>query len=122
MSLLAGFIGIDRHDDSRIRDLNGASRDATALWALLSDSLPDVNATRLIDYEASIAGVQELFSRTLGAAGEDDVVLLSFAGHGTPDHRLVLSDTQYAAVAISSNSRDDPTPGCSMPTIRLPDR
>src|SRR5262249_48026875 len=30
---------------------------------------------------------------TLGAAGPDDTVLLSFSGHGTRDHRLVAYDT-----------------------------
>ncbi len=35
---------------------------------------------------------------TLDRAGPDDVVLLSFAGHGTHDHRLVVSDTQMASL------------------------
>ncbi|MGT2492072.1 hypothetical protein ACU4GD_20000 [Cupriavidus basilensis] len=40
--------------------------------------------------------VNRLLGDTLDAATEDDVVFLSFAGHGTPDHRLVLADTQMA--------------------------
>ena len=95
MGILAGFIGIDRHDDPQVRDLTGAVRDATALWAIFSDSLPDMQAARLIDGEATRAGVAAVFASTLDAAGADDVVLLSFAGHGTRDHRLVLTDTRF---------------------------
>lgn len=98
MTIRAGFVGIDRYDDSRIRDLNGAARDATALWAVFSDSMPELQAALLVNEQATRAGVEDLFARTLDAAGEDDVVLLSFAGHGTPDHRLVLVDTRFDAV------------------------
>jgi len=38
--LKAAFIGIDKYADSTVRELTGAARDATALWALVSDSLP----------------------------------------------------------------------------------
>lgn len=37
------FIGIDRHADPLIGDLTGAARDATALWAVLSDSIIDLD-------------------------------------------------------------------------------
>ena len=107
MSILAGFIGIDCHDDPRIRDLSGAARDATALWAMFSDSLEDLNASLLVDSQATRAGVDALLAGTLDAAGGDDVVLLSFAGHGTPDHRLVMADTQYDAVPESTINMGD---------------
>ena len=93
MALLGGFIGIDRYDDPEIRDLTGARRDAVALWALLSDFLPEMQTVRLLDREATMAAVDDLFTRwTLDAAGDDDVVILTFAGHGTRDHRLVVAD------------------------------
>jgi replicative superfamily II helicase len=88
------FIGIDRHADPLIRDLNGAARDAKALWALFSDSVADLQAPLLVDGDASLDAVRRALDETLGAAGKDDVVLLSFAGHGTPDHRLVLADSE----------------------------
>ena len=103
MSILAGFIGIDRHDDPNIRDLSGAARDATALWAMFSDSLPDLQASLLIDDKATRAGVEALLAGTLGAASEDDVVILSFAGHGTRDHQLVMADTQHDSVPGSTD-------------------
>lgn len=95
MALLSGFIGVDRHSDSQIRDLTGARRDAIALWALFSDAIPDLNARLLTDDEATLSNVRQLFDETLGAAQADDVVLLSFSGHGTPDHRLVVANSAY---------------------------
>jgi helicase len=95
MALLTGFIGIDRYKDSRIRDLTGAKRDATALWALFSDTLQDKNSRLLTDDAASLANIAGLLDDTLGRATEDDVVILSFAGHGSPDHRLVVSDSDF---------------------------
>ena len=34
MAFIANFIGIDKYADQDIRELTGAKRDATALWAL----------------------------------------------------------------------------------------
>jgi ATP-dependent DNA helicase len=90
----AAFIGVDRYLDPQIRDLNGATRDATALWAVLSDSIEGLNASLVTDEAATLKAVTTAFDETLGAATEDDVVLLSFAGHGTRDHRLVFADTR----------------------------
>ena len=91
--LRAAFIGIDKHIDLRIRDLIGARRDAMALWALFCDTLPDIDARLVIDADATAEGIRRALDETLGAAGPDDTVILSFAGHGTPDHRVVAHDT-----------------------------
>lgn len=99
MALLARFIGIDRYQDPGIRDLTGAARDARALWALFSDTLPDdLNGKLLTDSDATLAAVRSALEETLGAATEEDVVLLSFAGHGTNDHRLVVGDSRIDAL------------------------
>ena len=96
MALLARFIGIDKYQDSAIRDLTGAARDAKALWSLFSDTLPDEpNHRLLMDSDASLAAVRQALEETLGTAASDDVVILSFAGHGTNDHRLVVADSRY---------------------------
>jgi replicative superfamily II helicase len=87
------FIGIDRHADPQIRDLNGAARDAKALWALFSDSIDSLNAPLLVNGQATLEAVTAALDETLGRATEDDVVILSFAGHGTRDHRLVMTDS-----------------------------
>lgn len=93
MAILATFIGINKFRDPQVRDLAGASKDAQALWALFEDTIPDLNASLLIDEDATIEGVRAAFDNTLGKAGADDVVILFFAGHGSRDHRLVLHDT-----------------------------
>ncbi len=89
----AAFIGIDRYRDSQVGDLNGAVRDARALWAVLSDSIDGIDARLLTDDGATFAAVGLALDETLDAATAADVVLISFAGHGTPDHRLVVADT-----------------------------
>lgn len=94
----AAFIGIDRHIDSEIRDLGGAARDATALWAVLSDSIDGLDAPLIVNEAATIAAVGAALDQTLGMAEEDDIVFLTFAGHGTADHRLVLHDTDTADI------------------------
>lgn len=93
MAILASFIGIDKHLDLDIRDLTGARRDAMALWALFSDTLPDINAQRLLDEEATHESVSKTLKEILGNAEPDDTVIISFAGHGTRDHRLVVHDS-----------------------------
>ncbi len=74
---------------------------------MFSDSLNDLQASLLIDDQATRAGVEALLAGTLDKAGEDDVVLLSFAGHGTRDHRLVVADTQYDSVPGSTIDMGD---------------
>lgn len=100
--LLAGFIGINRHLDAEIPELSCARRDATALWALWQDTLPSVTSTLLVDEEATHASIEALLADTLDEAMEDDVVLLTFSGHGTHNHRLVAYDTSLADLAATT--------------------
>lgn len=104
MALLASFIGIDRHADLRVPDLTGARRDATALWALFTDTLPDIKAQLLIDRDATTKAVRGALDETLGAAQADDTVIVSFSGHGTHDHRLVTFDTEIDDLAATTVS------------------
>ncbi len=79
-----------------IRDLTGARRDATTLWALFSNTLPGINAARVVDAGPTVERVRRALDKTLGAAGPEDTVILTFSGHGTHDHRLVAHDTAGA--------------------------
>src|SRR5688500_2826219 len=90
----AAFIGIDKYNDADIRELTGARRDARALWALFNDSIPGIQSTLLIDEDATNNQVRSALDNTLGAAGPDDIVVLSFSGHGTHDHRIVSYDSK----------------------------
>ncbi|OEU66440.1 MAG: DEAD/DEAH box helicase [Desulfovibrio sp. S3730MH75] len=93
MALLATFVGINKHSDPRISDLTGAVRDATALWALFSDSFPDIHPHLFTDNQANAQAIRQAMDDTLGAATPQDTALFFFAGHGTPGHQLVPYDT-----------------------------
>lgn len=96
MAIKAIFVGINKHLDAAIPELNGARRDAMALWALFTDTVEGLTARLLVDETATHAEVSQALLGTLLAADEDDVVVITFAGHGSPDGNLVLFDTNAA--------------------------
>lgn len=108
MAIKATFIGINKHLDPSIPELSGARRDATALWALFTDSVESLSARLLVDEDATLAEVSGAMVGTLAAASADDVVVVAFAGHGSPDGNLVLFDT---------NAADLPNTALSMATL-----
>lgn len=71
MALYSAFIGVDRHRDLSVRDLAGARRDATALWTLFSDSIPDITAALIVDADATVERLRRALDETLGVAGPD---------------------------------------------------
>ena len=93
MAVTAVFVGINRYQDSAIPELAGARRDALALWALFTDTIEGLAARRLVDEEATYSEVTDAILGALEGAQEDDVIVITFAGHGSPDGRLLLSDT-----------------------------
>lgn len=95
----AVFVGINKHLDASIPELSGARRDATALWALFTDSIEGLSARLLVDEAATHAEVSAAVVGTLAGAEVDDVVVISFAGHGSPDGNLVLFDTDAGNLA-----------------------
>src|ERR1700732_652311 len=94
MSLLSTFVGAGKYSDPEIRDLVGCTRDAIALHALFSDTLFDGSFTLLIDDNATTSNIRHALQNTLGKATPDDVVIFSFSGHGSHDHRLAAFDTK----------------------------
>jgi helicase len=89
-SMLHGlFIGIDRYS-APVTRLSCARADAVALAALFEDSLGG-KVTSLIDHDATLTAIRGALAN-LNAVGEDDLVVVSFSGHGTEDHRLVPVD------------------------------
>ena len=93
MSFVANFIGINKYANQSIRELTCALRDATALWALFCDTIPEIRAELLTNERATYERIRKVLKTTLGSAGQDDIVIISFAGHGTHDHRLVAYNT-----------------------------
>jgi len=106
MTLKAVFIGINRHAAPMIPELSGARRDATALWALFTDTIEGLSARLLVDEAATHADVSQAILGTLAAADEDDALIISFAGHGTSDGNLVLFDTDTGDLVPLHNGYD----------------
>lgn len=99
MATRAIFVGVNKHRDPTIPELGGARRDATALWALFTDTIEGLSAHLLVDERATHADVSGAILGALDSAQEDDVVMVGFAGHGSPDGSLVLFDTDAADLA-----------------------
>jgi len=93
------FVGINKHLDPSIPELSGARRDATALWALFSDTINGLAGRLLVDEMATHAAVTQAILDTLLMADDDDVIVITFAGHGSPDGSLILFDTNPADIA-----------------------
>lgn len=107
MALHGVFIGVNRHLDAQINELTGATKDATALWALFKDSVDQLVDHRLLDEEATADNIRTAFDSTLGAASETDTVLVFYAGHGTPRHQLVPYDADTCAIDQSTISMQE---------------
>lgn len=107
MALIATFVGVNKYADPHISDLTGAARDAKALWALFTDSIPDLSANLLLDENATQESIREALDLNLGEATPEDTVIFSFAGHGTPAHQLVTYDTRCEALSDSTILMDE---------------
>ena len=94
------FIGIDRYSSPEVNWLSCASRDATALHALFTDTLGGETAL-LTDGEATTAEIGAHFER-LAASDPEDVVVICFSGHGTETHELVTHDTDPYDLAATT--------------------
>ena len=92
MAIKACFIGIDKYLDPGIRELTGAVKDATALWALFSDTIPHIEATLLCNEHATSENIKNHLSTLLTSATGEDTIIVSFSGHGT--HLIHLHNYQ----------------------------
>ncbi len=107
MTLLAAFVGIGKYADPAVPDLPGAANDATAMWALFSDSVENLEARRLLDGEATRETIREALDETLGAAGPEDTALFFFAGHGSRGHQLAPQDARLDALPDTTILMDE---------------
>ena len=83
------FVGIDLYTPPITR-LSCARRDADSLAALFSDSLAGQHVV-LTDHDATLSKIDTALV-DLGRVDPDDLVIVSFSGHGTPAHNLVPVD------------------------------
>lgn len=101
MALRGLFIGVDRFASQRIRWLSCARRDACALHALFADTFGR-GGVLLTDEKASRSAIEAQF-QGLSRCDVDDIVVITFSGHGTTTHELLTHDADprdFAASAI----------------------
>lgn len=84
------FIGVDRYASLEIDELSCAVRDATALHALFADTFGD-GGVLLTDNAATRQSIQEQFEALMDCDG-NDIVVITFSGHGSETHELVTFD------------------------------
>uniref|UniRef100_UPI0039F04343 hypothetical protein n=1 Tax=Bordetella sputigena TaxID=1416810 RepID=UPI0039F04343 len=74
------------------------------MWALFTDTVEGLAGRLLVDEAATHAEVSQAILGTLSAAGPDDVVVITFAEHGSSDGNLVLFDTNAADLSSTGLS------------------
>jgi uncharacterized caspase-like protein len=109
--LYAILVGINKYKDPDIRNLTYACADAKALGKLIEESIhPTERQVRLLlDEEATKRNLMVAIGEELPrlATSREDVILLYFAGHGSPEtdnspdevsRYLVLHETEYGNI------------------------
>jgi len=85
----AVVIGVSHYHDSRIRNLRYADRDAESIRDFLLDpkggGVPRANLLYLANENATYANIHSALFDFLTKPGPDDLAIVYFAGHGTPD-------------------------------------
>jgi helicase len=92
------FIGVDRYRAPDIGFLSSAVRDATALHALFADGFEGEPAL-LTDAEATRDNIVAELNRLAMVSGDEDLVVVSFSGHGSSTHELVPYDADRSRLA-----------------------
>jgi uncharacterized caspase-like protein len=103
--LHAAFIGIDKYEDPTIADLRFARADAEALAATFEGSMhiEDLRFELLVDQHATRTNILDLVGRDIaGSVASDDLVLVYFAGHGSPEIYPDLDETSRFLVCHDS--------------------
>ncbi len=92
MPCLRGLsVGVNRYASSRIPTLASAVRDADALHALFEDNLGGTNV-KLLDAAATRDRLVAELDTLVATSGPDDIVVITFSGHGTDSPELVTYD------------------------------
>ena len=98
------FVGVDRYASPLISELRCAERDARALHALFADTLG--GDPELLCGASATRGHIERRLDALAGCDANDVVVLSFSGHGTDTHQLVTHDADLTDLAGTCISLD----------------
>ncbi len=106
----AVVIGVSEYADTQIPSLRYANKDARAIYDwLVSPAGGRYAPTRvrlLLDRDATVANIRDALFNWLRQAIEEDVVMIYFAGHGSPDSPetpgnlyLLPHDARYQSIA-----------------------
>lgn len=85
------FIGVDRYQSPDIGFLSSAVRDATALHSLFADGFGG-DPVLLADADATKDNIVAELQRLANVSSDEDLVVVSFSGHGSTTHELVPYD------------------------------
>lgn len=107
MAIIGKFIGVNKYSDPKIRDLVGTKNDATALWALFTDTLPAMQAELLTGQNATIENIQTALKQSLEQATGDDVVIVFYSGHGSQNLRITGFDSSIAQLDQTTMAMHD---------------
>jgi uncharacterized caspase-like protein len=106
MKLYGIFIGIDRYEDRRINSLLYARSDAEVFYETVEGSLSknEAQLSLLVDQQATRRGILELIGERLPRlVTTEDIVLLFFAGHGTPETEISIDNVARYIVTYDTN-------------------
>lgn len=82
------FVGINRYQSNHVRNLASAVRDAQALHALFTDNLKG-DTILVTEAEATSDRLRDELRRLARESSADDVVVITFSGHGSDSQDLV---------------------------------
>ncbi|TDP37651.1 DEAD/DEAH box helicase [Nocardia ignorata] len=107
------FVGINRYRSASVRRLASATRDAKALHAVFADNLGDTDTTLLVDRAATKQAILDALTDLRTRSAPEDIVVLSFSGHGSTTHELVTHDADPANLPSTSLPLDEFTDSVS---------
>lgn len=110
----AVVIGIDSYKDQKISNLRKARKDAESIYQIFTDPnigrIPQERVALLVDEQATEKAIQSTIGTALKkTTGEDDLVLIFFAGHGAaePDDASDSSDGYEKYLVPHDGESDD---------------
>jgi helicase len=103
------FVGVDTYASPRISNLTCGSRDASALYALFVDTFGTANSVLLTNKDATSTAIRREFEFRLASSDVDDIVVITFSGHGSDCHRLVTHDADPGNLDVTTIHLNDLT-------------